>query len=83
MIGQPALEVSNEATQVDETEAAELELEVVPAPSSSHSLVFLDQFTRYRVHIVAFNPAGDGPPSTPVTVTTLQVGQKIELYFEL
>ncbi|KAF4523339.1 hypothetical protein B566_EDAN005493 [Ephemera danica] len=72
VIGHPAVENSNEATHVDSTEGAEQELEVVPAPSVSHSLVFLDQFTRYRVHIVAFNPAGDGPPSAPVTVTTLQ-----------
>lgn len=73
VIGHPALESSNEATHVDAAEGAEQELEVVPAPSVSHSLVFLDQYTRYRIHIVAFNPAGDGPPSSPITVTTLQV----------
>jgi hypothetical protein len=51
----------------------EEELEVVPASYSSHSLVFLDKFTEYSIQILAFNPAGDGPPSTPITVKTLQV----------
>jgi protein sidekick len=50
----------------------EHELEVVAAPSTSHSLVFLDQFTTYQISVVAFNPAGDGPPSSAVTVTTLE-----------
>ncbi|CAG2068834.1 unnamed protein product, partial [Timema podura] len=50
----------------------EEELEVVPASYSSHSLVFLDKFTEYRVEILAFNPAGDGPRSAPITIRTLQ-----------
>jgi protein sidekick len=51
----------------------EEELEVVPASYNSHSLVFLDKFTEYRIQILAFNPAGDGPRSTPIIVKTLQV----------
>lgn len=50
----------------------EEELEVVPATYNSHNLVFLDKYTEYRIQILAFNPAGDGPKSKPVTVKTLQ-----------
>lgn len=46
----------------------EEELEVVPATFTSHSLVFLDKYTEYRIQILAFNPAGDGPRSHPITV---------------
>lgn len=45
---------------------------MVPASSTSHSLVFLDKYTEYRIQILAFNPAGDGPRSQPITVKTLQ-----------
>ncbi|XP_032779959.2 protein sidekick isoform X2 [Daphnia magna] len=48
------------------------EMEVVPASHVAHSLPFMDMFTEYRIQIVAFNPAGDGPRSVPVTVRTLQ-----------
>uniref|UniRef100_A0A8D9FE64 Protein sidekick n=1 Tax=Cacopsylla melanoneura TaxID=428564 RepID=A0A8D9FE64_9HEMI len=48
------------------------ELEVVPASYTSHSLVFLDKYTEYRIQILAFNPAGDGPRSSPITVKTMQ-----------
>lgn len=48
------------------------EMEVVPASHVSHSLPFMDMYTEYRIQIVAFNPAGDGPRSIPVTVRTLQ-----------
>lgn len=51
----------------------EEELEVVPATYNSYSLVFLDKYTQYRIQILAFNPAGDGPRSVPVMVRTLQV----------
>ncbi|KAJ8687397.1 hypothetical protein QAD02_023191 [Eretmocerus hayati] len=50
----------------------EEEIEVVPASYSSHSLVFLDKFTQYRIQVLAFNPAGDGPRSPPITVRTKQ-----------
>lgn len=50
----------------------EEELEVVPATYNSYSLVFLDKYTQYRIQILAFNPAGDGPRSVPVMVRTLQ-----------
>lgn len=50
----------------------EEEIEVVPASYNSHSLVFLDKFTEYKIQILAFNPAGDGPRSPPLTVKTLQ-----------
>lgn len=50
----------------------EEEIEVVPATSGAHSLVFLDKFTEYRIQILAFNPAGDGPRSAPITVKTMQ-----------
>jgi protein sidekick len=54
-------------------EKIEEETEVVPATYTTHSLVFLDKYTTYRIQILAFNPAGDGPRSTPITVRTLQV----------
>ncbi|KAL4705138.1 hypothetical protein ACJJTC_018709 [Scirpophaga incertulas] len=50
----------------------EEEIEVVPATATSHSLVFLDKFTQYRIQVLAFNPAGDGPRSTPILVRTHQ-----------
>lgn len=53
-------------------EKIEEETEVVPATYTSHSLVFLDKYTTYRIQILAFNPAGDGPRSAPVTVRTFQ-----------
>ncbi|XP_052901229.1 protein sidekick isoform X2 [Anopheles moucheti] len=49
----------------------EEEIEVVPASYTSHNLVFLDKYTEYRIQILAFNPAGDGPRSAPITVKTL------------
>nr|XP_049695374.1 protein sidekick isoform X4 [Helicoverpa armigera] len=50
----------------------EEEIEVVPATATSHSLVFLDKYTQYRIQVLAFNAAGDGPRSTAITVRTLQ-----------
>ncbi|XP_045475699.1 protein sidekick [Harmonia axyridis] len=50
----------------------EEETEVVPASTTSHSLVFLDKYTEYRIQVLAFNPAGDGPRSKAITVKTLQ-----------
>ncbi|XP_063923433.1 protein sidekick isoform X3 [Zophobas morio] len=49
----------------------EEEIEVIAATMTSHSLVFLDKYTEYRIQILAFNPAGDGPRSQPITVKTL------------
>uniref|UniRef100_A0A182MZU5 Protein sidekick n=1 Tax=Anopheles dirus TaxID=7168 RepID=A0A182MZU5_9DIPT len=49
----------------------EEEIEVVPASYTMHNLVFLDKYTEYRIQILAFNPAGDGPRSAPITVKTL------------
>jgi len=50
----------------------EEEIEVVPASSTSHSLIFLDKYTEYMIQILAFNPAGDGPRSSVITLRTLQ-----------
>lgn len=50
----------------------EEEIEVVPATSLQHSLVFLDKYTEYKVQVLAFNPAGDGPRSPSITVRTKQ-----------
>lgn len=58
---------------LDPEDKVEEELEVVPASYNAYSLVFLDKYTQYRIQILAFNPAGDGPRSQPVTVKTLQV----------
>ncbi|CAG9096606.1 unnamed protein product [Plutella xylostella] len=51
---------------------AEEETEVVPATATAHSLVFLDKYTQYRIQVLAFNPAGDGPRSSAVLVRTHQ-----------
>ncbi|KAK0160324.1 hypothetical protein PV328_007750 [Microctonus aethiopoides] len=61
----------------------EEEIEVVPASSLQHSLVFLDKYTEYRLQVLAFNPAGDGPRSSPITVKTKQdlPGAPINLHF--
>lgn len=58
--------------ELEEGRKHEEETEVVPASTTAHSLVFLDKFTEYRIQILAFNPAGDGPRSAPITVKTLQ-----------
>ncbi|XP_026669718.1 protein sidekick isoform X6 [Ceratina calcarata] len=50
----------------------EEEIEVVPASYLTHSLVFLDKYTEYRIQVLAFNPAGDGPRTPPITVRTKQ-----------
>lgn len=64
--------VINSPQELEEDKRWEEEIEVVPATSTSHSLVFLDKYTEYRIQILAFNPAGDGPRSQPITVKTLQ-----------
>ncbi|XP_054086564.1 protein sidekick isoform X3 [Zeugodacus cucurbitae] len=58
--------------KLEEGRKWEEEIEVVSATATSHSLVFLDKFTEYRIQLLAFNPAGDGPRSAPITVKTLQ-----------
>lgn len=58
--------------ELDKDKKIEEEIEVIPATYTSHSLIFLDKYTEYRVQILAFNPAGDGPRSSPITVKTLQ-----------
>lgn len=50
----------------------EEEIEVVPATATSHSLVFLDKYTQYRIQVLAFNAAGDGPRSNAVVARTMQ-----------
>lgn len=69
--------------ELEKDKKIEEEIEVVPASSTSHSLVFLDKYTEYRIQILAFNPAGDGPRSKPITVKTLQglPGPPINLRF--
>lgn len=59
----------------------EEETEVVPATYTSHSLVFLDKYTEYKIQILAFNPAGDGPRSAPIIVRTHQV--PLEIIFNI
>ncbi|XP_052873091.1 protein sidekick [Anopheles cruzii] len=67
----------------DRRKVPEEEIEVVPASYNTHSLVFLDKYTEYRVQILAFNPAGDGPRSAPITVKTLAglPGSPVNLLF--
>ena len=48
------------------------EIEVVSASHTTHSLIFLEMYTNYSISILAFNPAGEGPRSDPVSVKTLQ-----------
>lgn len=45
--------------------------DVVPSHQRSLALLYLDMFTNYTVHVLAFNTAGDGPRSDPVTARTL------------
>lgn len=55
-------------------------MEVVPPSSTSLELLDLKKFTFYRIQILAFNPAGDGPRSAPLEVRTSEDGK---LFFEL
>lgn len=64
--------VTDSPQDLEDGRKHEEEIEVVPASTTAHSLVFLDKFTEYRVQLLAFNPAGDGPRSAPITVKTLQ-----------
>ncbi|KAL9873740.1 sidekick cell adhesion molecule isoform 1-T1 [Glossina fuscipes fuscipes] len=64
--------VTDSPQELEDGRKWEEETEVVSATATSHSLVFLDKFTEYRIQILAFNPAGDGPRSLPITVKTLQ-----------
>lgn len=64
--------VLNSPQELELDKKLEEEIEVVPATYTSHSLVFLDKYTEYRIEILAFNPAGDGPRSKPIHVKTLQ-----------
>ncbi|PNF38721.1 Protein sidekick [Cryptotermes secundus] len=72
LLGYKIFYLVTDSPQDEEEIRREEELEVVPASYNSHSLVFLDKFTEYKIQILAFNPAGDGPPSGPITVKTLQ-----------
>lgn len=62
--------VTDSPQKQDKTKKIEEEIEIVPATSVSHSLVFLDKYTEYRIQILAFNPAGDGPRSQAISVRT-------------
>lgn len=53
-------------------EGFEEELDVVPAWCTKHSLFFLEMYTWYSVRMAAFNPAGDGPFTSPFRVRTHQ-----------
>ncbi|KAG5875403.1 hypothetical protein JTB14_028474 [Gonioctena quinquepunctata] len=64
--------VLNSPQELEEGKKWEEEIEVVPASTTSHSLVFLDKYTEYKIQILAFNPAGDGPRSQMIKVKTLQ-----------
>uniref|UniRef100_T1GDI4 Fibronectin type-III domain-containing protein n=1 Tax=Megaselia scalaris TaxID=36166 RepID=T1GDI4_MEGSC len=59
--------VTDSPQELEEGRKYEEEIEVVPASTTAHSLVFLDKFTEYKIQILAFNPAGDGPRSPPIT----------------
>lgn len=56
----------------EEDNKIEEETEVVPATYLSHSLIFLDKYTKYKIQMLAFNPAGDGPRSDAIFVKTHQ-----------
>ncbi|KAG1663046.1 Protein sidekick [Nymphon striatum] len=50
-------------------ESAE-QMDLVPASPTQYLLIDLEMFTKYRIHILAFNPAGDGPRSKSAYATT-------------
>ncbi|XP_048522895.1 protein sidekick [Dendroctonus ponderosae] len=62
--------VINSPQELEDGKKWEEEIEIVAPSSTSHSLVFLDKYTEYRIQILAFNPAGDGPRSQPILVKT-------------
>ncbi|XP_050310715.1 protein sidekick isoform X2 [Anthonomus grandis grandis] len=64
--------VINSPQELEPGKKWEEEIEVVAASTTAHSLVFLDKYTEYKIQILAFNPAGDGPRSQPIKVKTLQ-----------
>ncbi|KAF8795300.1 Protein sidekick like protein [Argiope bruennichi] len=48
------------------------EMEAVPPATVSYVLLDLKKYTEYSIQILAFNPAGDGPRSSPQYVTTME-----------
>lgn len=48
------------------------EIEVVGASTTSYELLYLEMYTRYVITILCFNPAGDGPKSSPAHARTLE-----------
>ncbi|KFM81271.1 Protein sidekick, partial [Stegodyphus mimosarum] len=48
------------------------EMEAVPPATVSYVLLDLKKYTEYNIQILAFNPAGDGPRSSPLHVTTME-----------
>ncbi|CAL7947530.1 unnamed protein product [Xylocopa violacea] len=71
LLGYKIFYLVTDSPQELETKQEE-EIEVVPASYLTHSLVFLDKYTEYRIQVLAFNPAGDGPRTPPITVRTKQ-----------
>lgn len=50
-------------------ESAE-QMDLVPASPTQYLLIDLEMYTKYRIQILAFNPAGDGPRSKSANATT-------------
>ncbi|KAG8182396.1 hypothetical protein JTE90_018287, partial [Oedothorax gibbosus] len=48
------------------------EMEAVPPATVSYVLLDLKKHTEYIIQVLAFNPAGDGPRSSPEYVTTME-----------
>lgn len=48
----------NSSQELDENHKFEEEIEVIAASMTTHSLIFLDKYTEYKIQILAFNPAG-------------------------
>lgn len=53
-----------------ESETYKENMDIVPNTLRSFVLLELEMFATYFVQISAFNPAGDGPRSAPISVTT-------------
>ncbi|XP_074647497.1 protein sidekick-2-like [Tubulanus polymorphus] len=54
------------------SKGSQVNMQAVPATENQVMLQGLKKHTTYQVAVLAFNPAGDGPNSTIITITTLE-----------
>lgn len=80
VLGYKVFFVKHNTSDVDIKE----EVEIVPSLTTAYTLICLEKYTAYRIQILAYNAAGNGPRSSSVIVMTLHdlPEQPASLHFE-